>query len=88
MRRGVALAADGEMIGIDKVSPELRNRYEITLGDEEPQRLSLKNEVEALEKSRILEALSRTGWNKQAAADVLGLSRTGLHAKMKKYGLG
>jgi len=88
VRRGVALAADGEMIGIDKISPELRNRYEITLGDDEPHRRSLKNEVEALEKSRILEALSRTGWNKQAASDVLGLSRTGLHAKMKKYGLG
>jgi len=84
----VALAADGEVIGIDKISPELRSRYEVSLGDDEPHRRSLKDEVGALEKSRILEALSRTGWNKQAAADVLGLSRTGLHAKMKKYGLG
>ena len=39
-------------------------------------------------KNRILEALDRTGWNKQRAADLLGLSRTGLHAKMRKYGLG
>jgi DNA-binding NtrC family response regulator len=88
VRRGVALVAEGDVIGIDKISPELRSRYEVSLGDDEPHRRSLKDEVEALEKSRILEALSRTGWNKQAASDVLGLSRTGLHAKMKKYGLG
>ncbi len=88
VRRGVALAGEGEVIGIDKISPELRSRYEIGLSSEEPHKRSLKDEVEALEKSRILEALSRTGWNKQAAADLLGLSRTGLHAKMKKYGLG
>ncbi len=88
VRRGVALAADGEVIGIDKISPELRSRYEIGLRSDEPHRRSLKDEVAALEKSRILEALGRTGWNKQAAADLLGMSRTGLHAKMKKYGLG
>ena len=89
VRRGVALCADGESIGIDKVRPELRQRYEPGLGDtDEPSRRSLKAEVEALEKSRILEALERTRWNKQRAADLLGLSRPGLHAKMKKYGIG
>jgi DNA-binding NtrC family response regulator len=54
----------------------------------EPGGRSLKDEVEALEKSRILEALGKTGWNKQRAADALGMSRTGLHAKMRKYGIG
>jgi DNA-binding NtrC family response regulator/tetratricopeptide (TPR) repeat protein len=88
VRRGVALAADGEIIGIDKVRPELRERYQTGLRSDETTRRSLKDEVEALEKSRILEALGRTGWNKQAAADILGLSRTGLHAKMRKYGMG
>ncbi len=88
VRRGVALCEDGETIGIDKISPELRERYESSLVSDEPRRRSLKDEVEALEKTRILEALGRTGWNKQAAAQLLGLSRTGLHAKMRKYGIG
>jgi DNA-binding NtrC family response regulator len=88
VRRGVALAADGEVIGIDKVRPELRDQYQMGLRSDEALRRSLKDEVEALEKSRILEALGRTSWNKQAASDLLGLSRPGLHAKMRKYGIG
>ena len=88
VRRGVALAADGEVIGLDKVRPELRDRYQTGLTSDGVLKRSLKDEVEALEKSRILEALGRTNWNKQAAADLLGLSRPGLHAKMRKYGIG
>lgn len=88
VRRGVALCNDGEVIGIDKVSPELRGRVGTGPGTGEPVGRSLKDEVEVLEKSRILEALGKTGWNKQAAADLLGMSRTGLHAKMRKYGIG
>jgi DNA-binding NtrC family response regulator/tetratricopeptide (TPR) repeat protein len=88
VRRGVALAADGEIIGIDKVRPDLRDQYQVGLRTDEATRRSLKDEVEALEKSRILEALGRTAWNKQAAADLLGMSRPGLHAKMRKYGIG
>jgi DNA-binding NtrC family response regulator/tetratricopeptide (TPR) repeat protein len=88
VRRGVALVDAGGVIGLDKVSPELRARYEIREGADELHRRSLKEEIEALEKSRILEALGQTDWNKQAAADKLGLSRPGLHAKMKKYGIG
>jgi DNA-binding NtrC family response regulator len=90
VRRGVALCADGEAIGIDKLRPELRDRYKVGragAGDGTLER-SLRDEVETLEKTRILEALSRSAWNKQRAAELLGLSRTGLHAKMRKYGIG
>jgi len=86
VRRGVALCDDGDHITADKLSPDLRTNYVSELGDSGGR--SLKDEVEALEKSRILEALGKTGWNKQAAADILGMSRTGLHAKMRKYGIG
>ena len=65
VRRGVALAGDGEVIGINKISPELREKYESGLHSDETRKRSLKDAVEALEKSRILEALDRTGWNKQ-----------------------
>jgi two-component system response regulator HupR/HoxA len=88
VRRGVALCDDGEYITADKLRPELRESYGAELGLPDASGRSLKDEVEALEKSRILEALGKTGWNKQAAADILGMSRTGLHAKMRKYGIG
>ena len=90
VRRGVALTRSGETIGIDKMSTELRTRVEGGAGTEpnESRPRSLKDEVSTLERSRILEALDRTGWNKQRAAQILGMSRTGLHAKMKKYGIG
>ncbi|MBD3347728.1 MAG: tetratricopeptide repeat protein [Candidatus Eisenbacteria bacterium] len=87
VRRGVALCDDGEYITADKLSAELREGYGPDAGGDAQGR-SLREEVEALEKSRILEALGKTGWNKQAAADILGMSRTGLHAKMRKYGIG
>ncbi len=90
VRRGVALTKSGETIGIDKMSPELKVRAEGGAGSEldESRPRSLKDEVVTLERSRILEALDRTGWNKQQAAQILGMSRTGLHAKMKKHGIG
>ena len=90
VRRGVALTKSGETIGMDKMSPEIRTRVDVGTGAEanEGGPRSLRDEVDALERSRILEALDRTGWNKQQAAEILGISRTGLHAKMKKHGIG
>ena len=46
-----------------------------------------KEEVEALERNRIREALERSGRSKRAAAKLLGLSRTGLYTKLAKYGM-
>jgi DNA-binding NtrC family response regulator/tetratricopeptide (TPR) repeat protein len=87
VRRGVALSADGEVIGIDKLRPELRERCQSFVRTAESRDGTLKGEVESLEKNRILEALQRTGWNKQKAAEILGMSRPNLHAKMRKYSL-
>ena len=47
--------------------------------------LSLKNPQNEI--LRILDALSRTKWNKSQAAKLLGVSRTTLDKKIKKYGL-
>jgi transcriptional regulator with PAS, ATPase and Fis domain len=90
VRRGVALCEDGEVIGLDHVRPELLARREELLGSgltAPGAALSLKDEVEALEQCRIREALETHHQNKQDAADSLGLSRTGLYTKMKKYGM-
>ena len=88
VRRCVALCADGDRISLDQVRPELLAVRGAVLasgraaaGDS----FFLKDEVEALEQSRIREALDRHAQSKQDAAHYLGLSRTGLYTKMKKY---
>ena len=88
VRRCVALCADGDRIGLDQVRPELLAERGAILasGRTVPgDTLSLKDEVEALEQSRIREALVRHAQSKQDAAHYLGLSRTGLYTKMRKY---
>jgi DNA-binding NtrC family response regulator len=91
VRRGVALCEDGGLIGIDALRPELAAKREAigrSNGNGGPSFATLRDEVEALERSRIAEALERCGDSKRKAAKVLGLSRTGLYTKLRKYGMG
>jgi len=90
VRRCVALCADGDLISLDAVRPELLAMCGAVLasgGAAPGDSFSLKHEVEALEQSRIREALERHAQSKQDAAHYLGLSRTGLYTKMRKYGI-
>jgi transcriptional regulator with PAS, ATPase and Fis domain len=90
VRRCVALCGDGDSIELDQVRPELVAMREAVLaaGRAAPgDTMSLRDEVEALELSRIRDALERHADSKQEAADSLGMSRTGLYTKMRKYGL-
>jgi len=43
--------------------------------------------VERLERDLIIQALEKSGWRRQEAADLLGISRQTLHNKMAKHGL-
>ncbi len=43
--------------------------------------------LEEIERASILRALESTGWNKQAAAALLGLRRPTLYSKMRKHGI-
>jgi transcriptional regulator with PAS, ATPase and Fis domain len=88
VRRCVALCEDGQLIGLDEVRPELVANREAILGSHRPgpgDTLSLRDEVEALEQTRIREALERHSQSKLDAARYLGMSRTGLYTKMRKY---
>lgn len=49
--------------------------------------LSLTDEKESLEKTRILQALQNTYGNKSIAVKKLGMSRANLYKKIKKYGI-
>ena len=46
--------------------------------------INLKKTVEEFEKELLLEALEKTGWVKNKAANLLGLNRTTLVEKLKK----
>lgn len=43
--------------------------------------------LEAVERAHILRILNETGWNIQRSAQILGIDRTTLYNKIKKYGL-
>ena len=47
----------------------------------------LKSALATPEKQLIIEALETHGWNRQETADALGINRTTLYKKMKKYGI-
>ncbi|MFH1501810.1 MAG: sigma 54-interacting transcriptional regulator [Candidatus Eisenbacteria bacterium] len=90
VRRGIALCDDGGMVEVEHLRPELRMLRDSMLrelgrvGDDF---VSLRDEVEALERRRIAQALTRSGSSKRRAALDLGLSRTGLYTKLRKYGM-
>jgi len=48
---------------------------------------TLKAALEAPERRVIEAALRANGWNRQATAEQLGINRTTLYKKMKRYGL-
>jgi len=48
---------------------------------------NLKTALANPERQLILEALETNGWNRQETADTLGINRTTLYKKMKKYGI-
>jgi DNA-binding NtrC family response regulator len=90
VRRGVALCDEDGLIGVEHLSPDLAAKREAILRTARPDGSagrSLRQEVQALERNRIYEALQRTGHSKRKAARILGLSRTGLYTKLRKYGI-
>lgn len=49
--------------------------------------ISLKNNLKKQERVHILKALSEAGWNKKRASSKLGINRTTLYNKLRKYNL-
>jgi len=80
VQRAVALA-DGEVIGLRELPPDLLNLTFSNLGT--PGLLPL----EEVEKRHILHVLEATGNNKGLASSILGIPRTTLWRRLKKFGL-
>jgi DNA-binding NtrC family response regulator len=82
IERALLVAKDGE-IGPDDLPETIRS---------EPSQDPLANlpadlTLAEIERLAILRTLGRTNWNKQEAAEVLGLYRPTLYGKMKKHGI-
>lgn len=90
LERMVLLRDDGH-IGMEDLPAKLRGS-EVGVESEEPMTLpedgiDLRDAVERFENTLILQALERTGWNKNRAAAVLRMNRTTLVEKLKKKNL-
>jgi Nif-specific regulatory protein len=86
IERAIAMANDGEFVDVCHLSEKVQDKIALAC-TELRGRGTLKDMVEALEKSVVLETLQRHGGNKTKAAKDLGLSRYGLMKKMGRYGL-
>ncbi|MCK5146058.1 sigma-54-dependent Fis family transcriptional regulator [bacterium] len=84
IERAVTLAEDGQLLSSDLLSQRLFNE---TAESPDVVEGPLKLQVESLEKRLIGDALLSTGGNILKAAEILGLSRPGLHKKLDRYKL-
>lgn len=77
--KGTRIEASHLPPGLDK--PPCVRLAETVSGD------SLREQLDKAEKAIIKDALDRSGQNRSKASKMLGIHRTGLYQKMKKYGL-
>lgn len=84
IRRCLALAT-GDAMRVEDLPPEMLEATRLPPGEEPAQ--GLVGDLERIERNSLLNALEETGWNVSRAARILGVGRTALQYKMKKYGL-
>jgi transcriptional regulator with PAS, ATPase and Fis domain len=86
IERLVALTPDGGAPGIEVCSEDLR-RQELAGAVPQDRQMNLPERVQALEIDLIREALRLSGGNKVRASALLGITRQGLHKKLRRYGM-
>ena len=86
IERAVAMVTDGNLIELSNLSDKIRDTSASGIRGVQL-RHSLKEMVETLEKSVLVEKLREHQGNKTRVAKELGLSRNGLMKKMQRYGL-
>jgi two-component system response regulator HupR/HoxA len=85
IERAIAMVSDSNQIEISNLSDKIRDDSVREIHGVK-MRSSLKEMVETLEKSVLMEKLREHGGNKTRVAKDLGLSRNGLMKKMQRYG--
>jgi Nif-specific regulatory protein len=86
VQRLVIQLDDGEFVQPEHVSGRIR-QVENVIDRVRPDKGTLKEMMEQVEKWVLLEALREHDNNKTATAKSLGITREGLHKKLKNYGL-
>jgi transcriptional regulator with GAF, ATPase, and Fis domain len=86
VERLVALTPPGELMAIGTCSGELRNYDPGTIPSREPS-LMMPDRVRDLEVDLIHRALNESRGNKVLASRLLGITRQGLHKKIKRYNI-
>ena len=86
IERLVALTPQGEEITIDKCSSDLLSPHLNTIaGPKNPFSKSLSDHVKELEIQLIEQAMNITKGSKSKTAELLGITRQGLHKKLSRY---
>jgi Nif-specific regulatory protein len=86
VQRLVIQLDEGGFVEPEHLSPRIR-QVENLLGKVRPRKGTLKEMMEQVEKWILLEALEEHDNNKSQTARTLGITREGLHKKLKNYGL-
>jgi Nif-specific regulatory protein len=86
VQRLVIQLEDGAFVQPDTLSPRVRQMENI-LDRVQPTKGTLREMVEQVEKWILMEALREHDNNKTATAKTLGITREGLHKKLKGYGM-
>ncbi|MEZ4407923.1 MAG: sigma 54-interacting transcriptional regulator [Polyangiales bacterium] len=86
VQRLVIQSEPGGYVMAEHLSPRIRN-IEGLLDRIRPPKGTLKEMIEHIEKWLLIEALREHGNNKSATAKTLGITREGLHKKLKGYGI-
>ena len=84
IRRCIALST-GQAMRVEDLPAEMLEATRLPPGEDAPQ--GLVGDLERIERNTLLNALEETAWNVSRAARILGVGRTALQYKMKKYGL-
>ena len=86
IQRLVIQAEPGAWIEVAELSPQIR-KVEGTLSRIAPKKGTLKEMMEQVERWLITEALRDNDGNKTRTAQILGITREGLHKKLSKFGM-
>lgn len=78
----MVVLARGSVIDLKDIPPQVREQAAGAV------RIDAELTVDEMEKRMVVQALEKTGGNRTAAAEKLGISRRTLHRKLNEYGLG
>lgn len=88
LERAITLCESNTITLDDLQLPQSRGTDEIaTVEESKPNGLQLENYLGTIEKEAILKALEQTGYNKTAAAKLLGITFRAMRYRLKKLGL-